>query len=486
MSYDDYDDLSYFGSVDRDQDFRNYKYNLKREFVNIYAYNDTKSSVIWKEGNWPDLNFEPKDVLFDPRMRMSDNQIECTMCGLNRIQCPGHFSRINDKIPPIPYYTEYTEGNWLIDPEFYDLPTEREMWYQKNVIFKCRLGDLYHTKHYGFGLKYVDNELVYVGMFNKSMYNGVGTLYITDKSKYSDKFVSKDCYYGNFVDDKMDGYGVYYHNGNILYKGMYKNNLKNGYGELYLYSNIEYRGNFINDKKHGKGKDYNNYGNIIYEGDFFDNKKCGCGIQYHNVKIEYIQGNLDGKIIRGIEGNLLYHYDQYHCQLSKITHNKDILYKGQWKDNIYSGYGTLYNINGSKIYEGEFIAGHQNGLGTLYRPDGTVHIEGTWIFNKLNGYAIYTYIDGTKSTHLYKSGLSTKQISHNGKKPISLTDKLYDDMIEHTLLFMDYDDICNILKTSKYFKNKLRISNDKTHKELYFNNKIVDKIFSRNRMFEVD
>jgi hypothetical protein len=41
-------------------------------------------------------------------------------------------------------------------------------------------------------------------------------------------------YYGNWSDDKMNGFGIYFYNGGDIYIGNYLNDKKNGNGKFIL------------------------------------------------------------------------------------------------------------------------------------------------------------------------------------------------------------------------------------------------------------
>ena len=60
--------------------------------------------------------------------------------------------------------------------------------------------------------------------------------------------------------------------------------------------------------------------------------------------------------------------------------NGNLLYEGQWKNNLAHGMGT-YIWNEGKKYEGEFMHGKKHGKGRFYL-NGELIYEGTWKFDK--------------------------------------------------------------------------------------------------------
>ena len=100
-----------------------------------------------------------------------------------------------------------------------------------------------------------------------------------------------------------------------------------------------YIGQEKSGKAHGNGRYYDKNENIIYIGEFKENLYDGKG-KLHSVES-----------INGEEKSVL-------------------LYEGDFEDGRYSGEGTLYQINGlykgEVIYKGEFYDGKYNGKGEFF------------------------------------------------------------------------------------------------------------------------
>ena len=73
-------------------------------------------------------------------------------------------------------------------------------------------------------------------------------------------------YYGEYKDNKMDGFGSCYNSSGVLiYEGQWKSNQIHGTGTYILSDSKKYVGEFRNGKKHGYGSFYLD-GELVYEG----------------------------------------------------------------------------------------------------------------------------------------------------------------------------------------------------------------------------
>lgn len=153
----------------------------------------------------------------------------------------------------------------------------------------------------------------YIGEIKDGMANGEGTTYNPD-GKISEE--------GTFKDDKLDGFGTIYVDGNKFYEG-----------------------EFVNGERSGKGKEYV-LGKLQYEGDYSHDKRNGVGTEWLPVD------------------------------------NSMSMYVGEYKDDKRTGKGTLY-YDGVKMYEGDFVDGQFHGNGTIYGETGNVLYSGVFEHNKL-------------------------------------------------------------------------------------------------------
>ena len=131
---------------------------------------------------------------------------------------------------------------------------------------------------------YIKLKMVYNGEFKDDLREGNGKVVAKDGSHY---------YVGDWLNNKMDGKGIYYssklgtYNGqfhenhfqgkgnlvdleNNVYDGMFYKSQKRGRGELKMNNGNIYVGEFKNDKFNGKGILKDSQGNILQEGEFRD------------------------------------------------------------------------------------------------------------------------------------------------------------------------------------------------------------------------
>jgi len=95
-------------------------------------------------------------------------------------------------------------------------------------------------------------------------------------------------------------------------------------------------------------------------------------------------------------------------------------YDGQWVHDKKSGNGILYQ-NDSMVYKGEWLNDTFHGFGELYFPNGELYYQGEWNDNEKNGNGIQYY----KNQNIQYQGIWL-----NGQKTYG---KFYDN--EGTILF---------------------------------------------------
>ena len=118
----------------------------------------------------------------------------------------------------------------------------------------------------GYGIETWDNHSEYKGEFLNGCKNGIGTYIWEDDSRYE----------GEWKNNCFDGYGIYYYSKKKVYLGEWKMNQKCGYG-VYLTNDIIYVGNYMDDKKNGFGIFYWRKKNEAYVGFFKEGKQYGFG-----------------------------------------------------------------------------------------------------------------------------------------------------------------------------------------------------------------
>ena len=89
----------------------------------------------------------------------------------------------------------------------------------------------------------------------------------------------------SWINNKLNGKGVFYYVNGDKYDGDFKDNKLNGYGTLYYKNGNKYEGEWKNNKKNGKGL-FLFSNDLKYEGEFKNNLFDGFGtFTYANGKI---------------------------------------------------------------------------------------------------------------------------------------------------------------------------------------------------------
>ena len=179
-------------------------------------------------------------------------------------------------------------------------------------------------------------------------------------------------YYGGMKGAKPDGYGIVLSRGALIFGGEFNKGKPCGYGIVF------------------DADDYGNHSDV-YEGDdctllsiggLRRFRASGKGFIYDDVAF-YGKGEPSilyagelNKNERDGEGQEFYPGD---------TGFGPLCYAGEFKDNKYSGDGTLYAENGNIINEGGFKRGLYSGKGVLYDATGAVKYKGKFVGGEIKG-----------------------------------------------------------------------------------------------------
>ena len=194
-------------------------------------------------------------------------------------------------------------------------------------------GEYFNGKREGLG-KYFDQESKYyfIGEFANGYLNGKAIIYNSSDDKI--------LYEGDFINGKFEGRGkLFYDNGNY-YIGQFKNHLQHGKGVEYdSNGNIQYKGGFIDDIREGNGKCITK--DMLFIGQYKKGNPIKGKIYSPNGKILLYDGDfINGELPNGIE---IY------------KHNDGGYYVGQTQNNLYHGFGTLFNSDGTIKQKGNWI-----------------------------------------------------------------------------------------------------------------------------------
>jgi hypothetical protein len=269
-------------------------------------------------------------------------------------------------------------------------------WNKEGIYSGSITSDLFSKKRDGKGkMTYLDNT-IYEGNWSNDKRTGKGKMTYADTSTYdgywvNDKrvgeglmtYADKSTFNGEWVNDKREGKGTYITNKPISvveeyevtkgktkvketrtiekieitkYEGDWKDDKRTGKGKMTYVDNSIYDGDWINDKRTGKGKMIN-ADKSEYNGDWVDDKYNGKGKMIYVDKYTYEGDWKDGKR-EGIGKYILstsekeYIYTHQKCSGSgsrrKCTNQYDtknvlreIIYEGEWKNNMKDGKGKL-------------------------------------------------------------------------------------------------------------------------------------------------
>lgn len=188
---------------------------------------------------------------------------------------------------------------------------------------------------------------------------------------------SGSLYFGNFIDNSMEGIGRFINFNYDMYLGEINKNKSNGYG-VFISSNTT---SLIN--------------NFNYEGEWKDNVLNGIGIEYstsNNNNINYSMLNnanekvsYKGGFKNGVKEGLGIQYNNYNNNDNKS------FYIGEFKNNKYNGYG-IHCFGDGKIYQGQWENNKFNGYGEFHWPDGKKYI-GYYSNDKKSGFGIYLWVE---------------------------------------------------------------------------------------------
>jgi hypothetical protein len=115
------------------------------------------------------------------------------------------------------------------------------------------------------------NKILYVGYYKQNaegikFREGKGKLIhpTSDNSEFGQEY-----YDGDWLNDKMHGFGVYCYSNGDLYEGEWEENLHCGYGKYLFTDGSKYEGEWKEHKMHGSGK-YLDVNGVTWAGEFRD------------------------------------------------------------------------------------------------------------------------------------------------------------------------------------------------------------------------
>lgn len=206
-------------------------------------------------------------------------------------------------------------------------------------------GDFVENKKNGWGIE-IWNDSIYTGQWLEDERHGFGMLQVPSGARYV----------GHWVANKKEGHGVYTFPNGDKYEGEWKNDMKHGEGKYTF----------------GKGK----WEGDRYHGEWKDNKKCGIGRYYWKDGDTYFGEFADDNF----NGSGTYHFMCGDC------------YIGEWKADRRFGHGVYTYFHGG-MFEGSFKDGKREGLGIFKWKDGD-YFQGVWFHGSRKGRGILYKTNG--------------------------------------------------------------------------------------------
>ena len=160
-------------------------------------------------------------------------------------------------------------------------------------------------------------------------------------------FDKQKSYRGGKINGKKEGFGINILGNNSQYIGYHKNNKAYGFGR-YIDGNVIYEGEFENNFVHGYGIFYNN-SEMSYEGYWVNNFQETYGIENWRDGSTYI-----GQYYKGKKNGI-----------GTYTWSDGTRYEGEWKNNNFEGYGIYYFSN-NKAYFGQLKNKKKKDLVNIY------------------------------------------------------------------------------------------------------------------------
>ena len=297
-------------------------------------------------------------------------------------------------------------------------------------------GSFHHGKFHGYGNVYtIDGTLLYQGRWRYGKKNGFGM------GNFSDSL----CYMGEWKDDYPSGKGTMYQNGFKIYKGSFLDGIYHGFGTEYFarcYCQkeelISYRGFWKSGKYHGLGKKYQ----YRTDGDNTFNALFYCGHFHSGMK--HGQGSV---------------YDEY---------GRYEVYNGSWKNDLYHGFGCLYNSNRQQIFRGQFKNGFKHGVGFFLDTSSDTFLEKTFFFGHVQ-----------MSNHCFsvqiKKFLETRNECHLDFVPTESLKEFLEKQFSVVLSTSSREEIVHLLSEKDTLsKTQIELVDEDTHD--LFGNKIVSPV----------
>lgn len=202
-------------------------------------------------------------------------------------------------------------------------------------------------------------------------------------------------YFGDWQDNKCNGWGKFTRSDNSVYEGEFENDVIQGRGVLHFTDGRIFVGDWVAGKITGEGKMTCPDGSAYY-GNWQDGILCGICVKIYADGTVY-RGELENELPEG-KGELFFASSDY-CQGDFVAgrlngsgsyyYESGAIYEGEFSDNRRHGYG-IYTCENGAIYDGEWVHDLFQGWGTYIALNQMRH-EGEWVNNLMHGQGTQNY-----------------------------------------------------------------------------------------------
>lgn len=232
-----------------------------------------------------------------------------------------------------------------------------------------------------------DNAITFVGMFKDGKRSGFGALFFKD-----DSYV-----YGNWTDNKLNGFGVWTSSKDEVYSGNFLNGVRHGCGTLQIRDERYYCRTWTNGRLHGQATVIIGFENCVTYESVWEHgrlKKMSRGTK-----------EIQGEKLSGLKDILFSESDDEEKEDTKEPLPAALGVGGEPISAVTRKRELHIAPDGSRYVTNPVLENY----GSIVRPDGTM-FEGSWKTNKetgekvKDGYGAEVYSDGCKYEGYFVNG----------------------------------------------------------------------------------
>ena len=182
--------------------------------------------------------------------------------------------------------------------------------------------------------------------------------HIKNPDTYLFKFEPELGYWGQWKNNKRNGFGTFRWPNGMFFEGMWKDNMRNGRGIIYNPNGQRLEGYWKNDKLNGYYKSYDENGYIMTDIMYKNGEKNGLYKSYYKNENIYIEA--------------IYRDDKLNGKYKKYYKNGNIWIEAIYKDDKLNGEYKLYYENGQIMFDRFYKNDEKNGPCKKYDEDGNL------------------------------------------------------------------------------------------------------------------